>query len=404
MSATAAIDLGSTELFANGDPFAAFRHLREHAPVYWNPSDDGGFWALTRYRDIVDVYLHPEVYSSAYGTMLGGSYRNRVDTASGQMLIVTDPPRHRALRQQVQQAGFSVPVLARIREGVARELDRALDRMLADGGCDFATDVALALPAGVLASMSGLRPNESAELMGLTRALIGFRDPEYQRGGSGSETLLDAQLGVFDFFSRILERRRREPGDDLVSHLLRARIHGVPMTDSEILYNCLNVAVGGNETTAHTASYGLLALLDHPEEERRLRQAPDLLPTAVEEVFRWTATNTYVKRTTVRLVIIRGQAIEAGQVVTLWNTAANRDEEAFPDPDRFDVSRTPNAHLTFGIGRHRCIGASVSRLEITLLLQRLVERGIRLRVAGPVERLHSNFALGIRHLPVEVVA
>jgi cytochrome P450 len=398
------IDLGTTDLFAEGDCFAAFAWLREHAPVYWNATaDGGGFWALTKYRDIEEVYLHPEVYSSAYGTMLGGSYRNEVDTASGHMLIVTDPPRHRHLRAQVHRAGFSTPPLGRVQEAVSRTLDAALERMLADGGCDWAVDIALSLPAGVLAGMSGLTPEQGRTLMRLTRALIGFRDPEYQNGLSSGDTLLEAQASVFEFWSEIIEDRRRNPRDDLVSNLLRAEINGVPMTEAEILYNCLNVAVGGNETTAHTASYGLLTLFENPGEERRLREHPELLNTAVEEVFRYTATNTYVKRTPVKAVVIRGQVIEAGSTITIWNTSANRDADVFPDADRFDVGRMPNPHLTFGVGRHHCIGASISRMEITMLLQRLVERNIRLRLAGPVERLHSNFALGIRHLPVEVV-
>jgi cytochrome P450 len=398
------IDLGATDLFATGECFAAFKWLREHAPVYWNATPDGGgFWALSKYRDVVDVYMHPEIYSSAYGTMLGGSYRSEVDTASGQMLIVTDPPRHRYMRQSVHKAGFSARQMARIREGVRISLEAALDRLVADGGGDFAADIAVALPAGVLAGMMALTPEQGRTLLRLTRSMVGFRDAEYQGGLSSGDTLVESMSSILEFFSEIVDDRRERPGDDLVSQLLKSQINGAPMTEAEILYNSLNVAFGGNETTAHAASYGLLAFFDHPEEEARLRRQPELLDTAVEELFRYTATNTYVKRTTVRPVVIRGQAIDAGQTITIWNTSANYDEEVFADPDRFDVGRTPNPHVTFGVGRHHCIGASVSRLEITMLLRRLLERNIRLRPAGPVERLHSNFALGIRHLPVEVV-
>jgi cytochrome P450 len=398
------IDLASTELFAEGDCLAAFRWLREHAPVYWNPTaDGGGFWALSKYHDVVDVYMHPETYSSAHGTMLGGSHRNEVDSAAGHMLIVTDPPRHRYLRQQVHRAGFGPSAIARIREGVGRTLDTALDRLVANGGGDFATDIAVSLPAGALDGMMGLSPEQAARLLRLTRTMVGFRDSEYQCGLNSAETLLESHSEIFELFTEVMEDRRRNPGDDLVSELLTAEVNGVPMTEAEILYNCLNVAFGGNETTAHAASYGLLRFFDNPDQEQRLRDNPALLETAVEELFRVTATNTYVKRTTTRPVVIRGQEIEAGQAVTIWNTSANYDEDVFADPDRFDVGRTPNPHVTFGVGRHHCIGASVSRLEITTLLRRLAERDIRLRPAGPVERLYSNFALGVRHLPVEVV-
>jgi cytochrome P450 len=176
------------------------------------------------------------------------------------------------------------------------------------------------------------------------------------------------------------------------------------MSESEILYNCMNVAVGGNETTAHTASWTPIMFLDHPEEYERLLADPDLLGTAMEEIFRYTATNTYVQRHTTTALEIRGQRIEEGDAVTLWNPSANRDSDAFPDPDVFDVARTPNKHLTFGLGHHHCIGAVVARLEMETLLEEMVRRQLRFRIAGPVERLHSNFAYGVRHLPVEILS
>lgn len=397
----AAIDLTDLDLFATGDPLAAWRWLRRNAPVHWHGTGEGGgFWALTRHADVAAAYLDHVSFSSARGPMLGGSYQRTDDTSSGRMLVATDLPQHRLLRQQVHQ-GFT-PMMVRSIEGALRALlDPAIDRMLEAGGCDFAVDVALALPASVLTAMLGLSPAEAHRVLALTRAMIGSQDEEYRRAGRREDlALLRAQTGVFAFFAELVERRRREPGDDLVSLLLRSEVNGRAMSDAEILYNCMNVAVGGNETTPHTASGGVLALIEHPEEHERLRADPSLLPLAIEEILRWTSANAYVLRVATRDVEIRGRRIREGDVVTLWNASANRDEEVFHDAEHFDAGRRPNRHLAFGAGHHHCIGAAVARTELSVLFERLLARDVRLRLAGPVERLRSNFMLGIKHLPV----
>lgn len=397
------IDLSTTHLFAHGSPYEAFHWLRHNDPVYWNPTDSGGFWALTKYDDIAAAYLHPDTYSSSRGTMLGGSFRSSSDTSSGQMLISTDPPRHTQLRQQVHQAGFNPATMARTKECVRACLDAALDRLVEKGGGDIATEVSPAMPTGVLAATMGLPPERAARLQRLTRTMIGFRDDEYRGENSSDVTLVKSQLDIFEFFAELLDERRENPGDDVLTRLLRAEINGRPMHESEILYNCMNLAVGGNETTVHTATFSVLTFIEHPDQYERLLKQPELLGSAMEELFRWTATNTYVQRTLTRPVTIRGRHIEAGDAVTLWNSSANRDEDVFDDPDHFDITRTPNKHLTFGVGRHHCIGATVARFEMEAFLGALLARGLRFELNGPVEKLHSNFAYGIRHLPVALV-
>lgn len=400
---TAVIDLDDLELFVSGDPHAAWTWLRRHAPVHWNATADGGYWALTRYADVTSVYLDPATYSSKYGTVLGGSYRSASDTASGQMLICSDPPEHRLLRQHVHKA-FSPAVMDRAATHVRRYLGDALDRMAADGGGDFAVDVAPQLPAGLLAAMFGIGHSDAVHLLGLTRTMIGFRDREYAGTGDDSMTLVGAQVEIFDFLIELLDRRRAEPAEDLPSILIAARTNGRALSESQILYNALNVAVGGNETTPFTASSIVETLIRHPEQERRVHDDPSMLDTAVDELFRWTSTNAYVCRTTTRDVTIRGVPIPAGQTLTLWNASANRDEEQFPDADRLDLGRTPNHHLAFGVANHRCIGMGAARMEITLLVGELVRRGMRFALTGEIERLASNFMLGTKHLPVRVVA
>ncbi len=399
---TTVIDLDDLDLFVTGDPHAAWSWLRANAPVYWNATATGGYWALTRYDDVTAVYRDPATYSSKNGTVLGGSYRSATDTASGQMLICSDPPEHRLLRQHVHKA-FGAPMMERAGGFVRQYVGAALDTMVADGGGDFAVDIAPLLPAGLLAAMFGIGRDEAMHLLRLTRTMIGYRDGEYSGDTATSMTLVAAQVEIFEVLAELLDQRRREPGDDLVSILVAARTNGRELTESQILYNALNVAVGGNETTPFTALAIVETLIRHPAEAARLNAEPGLLATAVDELFRWTSTNAYVCRTATRDVMIHGVPIQAGDTLTLWNASANRDGDQFPDPDRLDLGRTPNHHVAFGVANHRCIGMPAARMEISLLMTELVDRGLRFEPAGPVERLASNFMLGIKHLPVAVV-
>jgi cytochrome P450 len=384
----------------HGDPHEVWAHLRRTEPVHWNPHGDQGFWSLTKYADIHDVYLDPTTYSSESGTVMGGSFGSAQDSATGQMLICSDPPEHRLLRQQVKQ-GFGNTMLKSISASVRSFAHRAVDRIVAQGGGDFAVDVAPELPAGVLAAMFGLSADDAHHLLALTRNMIGSEDGEYR---DGELALVTAQVEVFDFLSELADERKESPRDeDLVTMLVNSCVNGHPMSDTQILYNCLNVVVGGNETTPYTACAGVVAFAEFPDQADRFYASPDVLPTAVDEILRWTSTNAYVQRTATRDSEIRGVPIAAGDKLTLWNASANRDEEVFPDADRFDVIRTPNHHIAFGVGNHRCIGQAVARQEITILFEHLQERGVRFQLDGPVERLRSNFMLGTKHMPVKVV-
>jgi len=319
------------------------------------------------------------------------------------MLICSDPPAHRLLRQHVHKA-FGPRMMDKASRHVRAYLNEALDRLTAAGGGDFAVDIAPRLPAGLLAAMFDIGLDDALHLLRLTRMMIGFRDEEYLGDGGASMTLVAAQVEIFDFLTELLDQRRRDPGEDLVSILLAERTNGRELSESQILYNALNVAVGGNETTPFTASAIVETLIRHPDEEGRLHADPTLLNTAVEELFRWTSTNAYVCRTTTRDVTVRGVAIPAGATLTLWNASANRDEEQFPHADLLDFGRTPNHHVAFGVANHRCIGMGAARMEITMLVEELLRRGLRFTLSGDIERMRSNFMLGIKHLPVEVVA
>jgi cytochrome P450 len=372
--------------------------------VHWNDGPDGaGFWALTRYRDVTAAYHDHNVFSSAGGAMLGGSFRSATDTASGRMLVASDPPRHRMLRQVMHQT-FSPERQDEVRRQVRREVDEAFDRLLADGGGDVATDLTLALPAGALMGLLQIDRDAAHHLIQLTRQMIGYQDPLLVDAAADDRLrLAEIQTDIFEFFADLVRERRDRPGDDLVGILVRARVNGRPMHEEDILYNCMNMAVGGNETSSYTACAGILALMANPRQYEVLTGRPEALDSAVNEILRWASTNAYVQRIARRDTEIGGRRIRAGDVVTLWNVSANRDEEVFPDSASFDVLRTPNRHVSYGSGVHRCIGAPVAHTELSILFDRIARSGVLLAPAGEARPLRSNFILGTTRLPVKVV-
>jgi cytochrome P450 len=398
------IDLTDAGIFARNRHHDAFRQLREHAPVYRNPSANGAdFWALTRYEDVEAAYRDHDVFSSRHGAILGGSLRTGGDTASGEMLVASDPPRHRMLRR-IMRPAFSPAMVSKVRTRIRILLDRAISEMWRDGGCDFAIDFAPLLPIGALMAMFNVGVNDARYIVDLTRKMIGYRDPVLSDlSGDERIRLAHTQSRIFEYFADLIdERRAATDGGDVVAMLLRARFNGRPLDDAQILYNCMNIAVGGNETSSYTACSGLLALLAHPGEWKRLRAERQLVPTALDEILRWSSTNAYVQRVATCDTSICGTLIAAGDVVTLWNVSANRDPSQFPDPDRFDVSRAPNHHLSFGSGIHRCVGAPLGNAEIAEAFNVLIGSGLDFRLGGEPIRLQSNFILGFTSFPIEV--
>ncbi|GAA2340036.1 cytochrome P450 [Dactylosporangium salmoneum] len=399
------VDLNDLDMFVQGRQYPALAWLRRHDPVHWHPAADGGFWVLTRYDDVVRAYRDHVGLSSAHGAVLGGSFRTDGDTAAGLMLVASDVPRHRLLRQLLHPLFAPAPV-ERVRAAVDERVDAALDRLVAAGGGDFAADVAVQLPVGALSALAGLDRAAATELIGMTRRMVGYRDPALvDTGGDERTRLAWLQTEILEFFHDRLPARSRPPGDEqhLLDVLRSGELNGRSPSEAEILYNALNVAVGGNETSAHTASAGVEALMRHPDQDARLRADPGLLDRAVEEILRWTSTNAYVRRVATRDLELGARTVRAGDSVTLWNAAANRDETQFHAPDTFDVTRSPNRHLSFGSGIHRCIGVGAGTAELRTLFAKLIERRVRLVPAGPVARLRSNFILGVNQLPVEVI-
>ena len=322
------------------------------------------------------------------------------DPAAGRMLVVTDPPRHAKLRRVVN-GSVSPRVIRRLERTVRRVVDARLDEALERGTCDVVEVVAAPLPVAVVCDLMGIPETDWALLHDLTSRAFGFDDPAFQER-SAHETKAGAHAEIMLYYSQLLDERRGHPGDDLVSVLASGEVDGEPLADEEILLNCDNLVLGGNETTRHSAAGALLALATHPDEWERLRSDPALVPQAVEEVLRWTTPAMHVLRVATRDGTVGGTAIAAGEAVTIWNASANRDERVFARASSFDVGRTPNRHLAFGFGEHFCVGAAIARLELRTLLEAVVERVRRLEVAGEPDRLRSNFIRGYRRLPLRL--
>jgi cytochrome P450 len=393
-------DLTDLALYASGEIFEVWKQLRATAPIIWQEESSGpGFWAVTRYSDVVSLLRRSDGLTSERGMILGVN-RGRGDPAAGKMLVVTDPPRHTHLRRLV--AGpFSSIVLKRMASTLDQLVAELLDRLPAEK-LDFVEEVAAPLPVAAITRLMGIPRSDERHLYELTRVAFGSSDEEYQTQSSKKMTATQAHFDLFDYFARLLREKRRLPDEHLVSLLAVAEVEGIRLTDEEILVNCLNLILGGNETTRHAASGGLLALLETPDEFARLQARPDLLPVAVEEILRWTSPAMHVLRTATNSFALSDVTVREGDAVTLWIASANRDDDEFGDGARFRIERTPNRHIAFGLGEHRCIGSSLARLELSSLFSALLARPWRIQLTGPAVRLRSNFIGGLKHLTVAV--
>jgi cytochrome P450 len=410
------INLGDPTLFERDEAHEAFRILRREAPVHWNPgtAETNGFWSVTKYADILFVSRNPEIFISSKG-IAGSGLRNPMATGSqtpgaGNVSIITmDPPRHVKMRRLVNK-GFT-PRAVNAMEGQIRAItNEVLDSVARKGSCDFVLEVSSQLPLAVICGMMGLPKDAWPLMFELTNKVLGAGDPEYQsevseeeRGTrtAGQQTAMAGRMRMIEFFSGILEECRREPKNDLVSILIESEVDGEKLTEGDILAFCFLLILAGNETTRNAISGGLLALCEHPDEMARLKADMSLIDSAVEEICRWTSPLHHMSREATVDVEVGGQLVHAGEKVIMWYPSANRDEDVFEDPYRFDITRDPNEHVAFGIGEHFCLGAGFARMEIKVMFQELLRRFPDIQLDGPPERLRSNFINGIKHLPVK---
>jgi len=392
------IDLCDLDCFADGVPHEAFKALRAEAPVHWQkePDNGPGFWTVTKYRDLITVSKDNRTFSSYQGGT------NIFDVAEAELaqiraiMLNMDPPAHSKYRKLVSQV--FVPRLIGALEPHVRELTRQIvDKVVARGECDFVADIAAELPLQVIAEFLGVPVEDRKKIFDWSNRLIGFDDPEFQ---TSMEDGRMAAMEIYMYANHLAEQRRERPQNDIVTRLLEGAVDGERLSEQEFDSFFLLLAIAGNETTRNLISGGILALVEHRDQWDRLRQNPALMPTAVEEMLRWVSPVMHFRRTATRDVELGGQQIKTGQKVVMFYPSANRDEDVFANPETFDIGRTPNEHVAFGIGEHFCIGSNLARLEIRVIFEELVRRLPDLELAGPVRRLRSNFINGIKTMPI----
>jgi cytochrome P450 len=409
------LDLG---VFERGEAHEAFRVLRREAPVHWNrPNTElKGFWSIVKYDDIKFVSSHPDLFSSASGINGPGLQRpdetpNATAQPGGVSIITMDPPRHVKVRRLVNR-GFT-PRAVNAMEPQIRAITVSLLEKLQDRDeCDFVLDVASQLPLAVICGLMGIPEADWPLMFQLTNQTLGAGDPEYQaqagvvpeeeRGtvAASTRTALDGRLKMMDFFRIMLELRRQSPGEDLMSILLESEVDGERLDEVDILAFCFLLVLAGNETTRNAISGGLEVLCNNPDQRARLQSDMSLLDTAVEEILRWTSPLHHMSRRTMVDLEIRGQPIKRNDAVLMWYPSANRDEDVFSDPYRFDIARQPNDHLAFGYHEHFCLGAGFAKKEMRVMFEELFARYPNIQLEGPPVRLRSNFINGIKRMPV----
>jgi cholest-4-en-3-one 26-monooxygenase len=396
---TNAVDLSDPATLAAGVPHEFFTWLRNERPVYWHesPSHPPGFWVITKYRDVIDIERDAGMFSSARG----GALLDDQGEGTELMMLNQDPPQHTRLRNLVAR-GFTPKVIKsmepHIRDAARQIVDRVATR---SDVVDFVPDLAAELPLVVIAELLGIPYEDRTKIFEWSNRLIGANDPEY--AGEDAEHAMNASMELYAYAQTLADDRRARPMDDIVTTLVTAELDGEKLSDIEFNVFVLLLSVAGNETTRNLISGGMLALMQNPDEKERLIGDLDgLLPTAVDEMLRYVSPVQYFRRTATADTELRGVPIKAGDKVTIWYGAANRDEEVFPEAQRFDVGRTPNEHIAFGgRGPHYCLGASLAKMEIRVMFEEVLTRLPDMRMVGDPERLRSNLIAGIKHLPVQ---
>ena len=392
------VDLCNLDVWEQRVPHEMFAVLRREAPVFWHrePKGGPGFWAITKHADVVHVSKQPKIFSSwRGGTNIFDLPQPELDQTR-LMLVNMDPPQHTKYRRLVSQ-GFTPRQVARLEPHIRELASQIIDRVAPKGECDFVTEVAAELPLLVIAELMGVPVEDRRLIFDLSNRLIGFDDPEFQ---TSMEDGKQAAAEMWAYAQELAERRRREPQNDLVSQLLNAEVDGERLTEMEFNFFFLLLAVAGNETTRNLISGGMLALFEHPDQKEKLLAHPELLPTAVEEMLRWISPVICFRRTATQDTEVRGQKIREGDKVVMFYISANRDEEVFERADQFDITRSPNEHLAFGIGEHYCLGSNLARLEIRIMFEEILRRLPDIELAGQPRRLRSNFISGIKSMPV----
>jgi cytochrome P450 len=404
------IDFTDLDNFAHGFPRALFEVHRREAPVYWhaatdNTPDGEGFWSVASYAETLAVFRDPLIFSSVTGGSrpFGGTLLQDLSIA-GQVLNMMDDPRHSQIRRLVS-SGLTPRMIRRVEDDLRARTRRLLDAVVPGEPFDFVVDIAAELPMQMICILLGVPESERHWLFHAIEPQFDFgMARRAQIGQVGQMSVEEAGSRMYSYGQELIASKRLQPTDDMLSVVANATVDDDGLSDLELYLFFSLLFSAGAETTRNSVAGGLLALAEYPSQLEVLRADFTQLPTAVEEMVRWTSPSPSKRRTATRDVELAGCAIEAGQKVQIWEGSANRDAAVFADADRFDIGRKPNPHLGFGHGVHYCLGANLARLELRVLFEELLSRFSLVQVTKPVEWTRSNRHTGIRHLVVEMRA
>ena len=398
-----AIALGAAETWARPDRDGIFARLRAERPVSFHEEPEfigfpkgPGFWSLVRYDDVVRASRDSDCFISGRGSNIGDLPIELLEFFGS--MINMDAPRHTKLRKLVNR-GFTPRMVAELEENVRAQARRIVREIAPAGECDFVQEIAASLPLKIICDMMGIPEADNRRMFELSNVILGIGDPEY---GSTMDVLMSAAVELSQYAQALGEERMTSPRDDITSVLMQADVDGDRLTTAEFASFFILLVVAGNETTRNAISHGMKALTDFPAERQRwMADFEGVAPTAVEEIVRWATPVIHFRRTATRDVEIGGQTIREGEKVVLWYNSANRDERAFVDPYRFDVTRTPNDHVGFGGGgAHFCLGANLARREIKVMFEELFRTLPAIHVVSEPDLLFSAFIHGIKRMRV----
>lgn len=396
------VNLNDLDVFQRGVPHEWFRLLRREDPVHWQPEEGGrGYWCITRYHDLKAISRNPAVFSNErMGTLLRDSDPAGLELMRKIMLNM-DPPRHRQHRTLVNKA-FTPRMIESLRPRIVELVAEIIDAVIEKGECDFVEEFAAPLPMLVICEMMGVPAEDRRRVYEVGNSLVGFDDPELQQGGK-ARSQQNGEQGMAEMFlyaANLREKALTHPGDDLASGLVRAELDGHKLTPEEFNFFFVLLLIAGNETTRTVTTNGMISLLEHPGELRALQQDLSLVDSAVEEILRFSPAVHSFRRTATRDTEVHGVRIRENDKVILWYPSANRDEDVFEEPDRFDIRRSPNDHVAFGFGEHYCLGANLARMELQEIFRGIASRVDRLEMTEPPRRLRSNFINGVKEMRV----
>ncbi len=397
-------DFTDPDIYAERLPVEELAEMRRAAPIWWNEQplgqggfDDGGFWVVSKHKDVKEVSLHSDVFSSLKKTALprykDGSVEEQIDRGKF-VLLNMDAPQHTRLRKIVSRA-FTPRAVERLRADLAERAQRIVETAAAGGAGDFVEQVSCELPLQAIAELMGVPQEDRKKLFDWSNQMVGDQDPEFANNDA-----ITASVELIMYGMQMAAERGKNPGQDLVTTLVQADVDGHKLSDDEFGFFVILLAVAGNETTRNSITQGMMAFTDHPDQWELYKKERPV--TAADEIVRWATPVTSFQRTALADYELSGVQIKKGQRVVMFYRSANFDEEVFDDPFRFNIFRNPNPHVGFGgTGAHYCIGANLARMTIDLMFNAIADHMPDLASAGPPERLRSGWLNGIKHWPVD---